>query len=144
MIIVKSVALGIANLTAIFSDFFLMPKNNPSDLLYTIETSFMVLFRCSFLLSLNAALVDYYVDSAMVSTAISLMLIILLSYEFDRRGALIYNNQTSTLWFYVCYAVFMAINTTISLKLFMPIGEITPISLFFIILFKIYTGLIGY
>ena len=121
-----------------------MPKNNPSDLLYTIETSFMVLFRCSFLLSLNAALVDYYINSSIGSTAISFILIVILSYEFDKSGALIYNNQTSTRWFYVSYAVFMAINTTILLKLFMSIGETTPISLFFIILFKIYTGLIGY
>ncbi len=136
--IIKIISFSIASLTAIFSDYFLMPKNNPHDFLYSIESSFIVLLRCSFLISMSFSLMEYYEISSFGSAVVSFVLIIILNYQFYGIGALVYRNKTSSLCFSASYALFMAVNITMLLKLFIATPSWTSITLFALFLFKIY------
>lgn len=127
---VKVACFSIACITALFSDYFLMPKDNPNDKLYTIESSFIVLFRFSSLSFMTIVLIDEGSILFPLSIIISTIIVLYLAYQFYKYGTIIYNNSTSALLLYIKYSFFIAITITISFKIFTPIVLKTPIALF--------------
>ena len=127
---VKVLCFLIANMTAVFSDYFLMPKNNPNDMLYTVETSFVVLFRLSSLSLITVVLIDEYNGLFPLSIVASIIMGIYLCYKFYRYGAITYNTKTSSIVLYIKFSLFVSISITISLKIFTPIILSTPLTLF--------------
>lgn len=131
---VKVLCFSIASITALFSDYFLMPKNNPNDMLYTIETFFIALSRISFLSSITIVLINEYSELFPLSIIGSNIIGIFQCYLFYHHGTIAYSDVTSSILLYFKYSFFMAIILTISLKMFIPIVIQTPITLCFIIL----------
>ncbi len=130
---VKVLCFSIASITAVFSDYFLMPKNNPNDMLYTVETYFVVLFRLSSLSLITVVLIDEYNELFPLSIVASTIIGIYLCYEFYHHGAITYNTTTSSTVLYIKFSLFISIIISISLKVFTPIMLVTHITLFLII-----------
>ena len=112
---VKILLLSISSITALFSDYFLLPKNNPNDILYTVETFFIVLFRLSFLLLITIVLIDKFCRLFPLSIVAATIILIYLAYSFYHYGNIAYNNTASSILLYAKYSFFISLSTTILL-----------------------------
>lgn len=134
----KLIILAVIILISLFVDYFMMPNRNINDFHFTTETSFIILFRCSFVLVIIFSLAHYYDSQGFLEAIVSVFTNIVLIYSYYRKGGMLYHHQISSVCFNINFSLLVTINTTILLELFENFALLAIIIIFFLALFLIY------
>jgi hypothetical protein len=113
--ILKIIILAFILLVNLFVDYFMMPNRNLNDFHFTMETTFILLFRCCFVLVIIFSLADYYHNLGFLGALVSFVLNIVLFYGYHQKGGMLYHHQISSFLFSINFSLIVTINTTVSL-----------------------------